>query len=206
MLNMKSVGAKWMIAALVGLVAAGSFGVAPASAEEAKYLVVSDTPEGIVQKVMTESELDVVLRCNVDSPTTPTCTNGPLAYTGFFLSHGIALPIASGFSTPAGGVPVHKMQATSILSSATTSRVFRCEINESPAPAPAGTGGATTFQCFAGSGSFPPRGSTIQQDMYSFLTVQGGAADTTALSLYQQTGGEVHLAGLGKVTAQLTHF
>lgn len=205
MLHAKSVSAKWMIAALVSIIAAGTLVASPAAAEEAKYLIVLDTPEGITQKVMTESELDITLRCLVAAPSAPMCTNGPLSYTGFFLSHGLALPIPSGTSTPAGAVPVKQLAFTSVLSSATTTRTFRCDVNEN-----AQTTGIE-FRCFPGSGSFPPRGSSVKQTAIGFATPSHDttgplAGDQTALSIYTQTGGQVLIPGLGSVTAQLIHL
>lgn len=190
---------KFLIAtAIVAMMASGVF-AAPAAAFEQKYMLVSDTPEGIVQREITQSELDVIVQCGIDSPTTSTCTNGPLPRVG--ASHGLALPIPSGFTTPAGNVPVHKMIFTSFLrSNAGTERIFRCEVNE--APAPAGTG-AVTFACFPGSGTFPPVGSSMTQFAAALAATNGGAADTASLQAYQASGGQILLPGLGRVTAQL---
>lgn len=201
---------KWTILALVAAVTTGAFAASPASAEEAKYLVVSDTPEGIVQKVMTQSELDAIARCTINAPETPSCANGPVR-RGFSASHGLALPIPSGFSTAAGVVPVHQMAFTSILSSATTARTFRCDVNENDLPAPAGDGlSGVVFRCFAGSGSFPPLGAMMTQTAIGFATpsthtTSAQAGDQTALTIYTTTGGAVLIPGLGTVTAQLTY-
>lgn len=204
---------KWTILALVAAVTTGAFAASPASAEEAKYLVVSDTPEGIVQKVMTQSELDAIARCTLNAPDTPSCANGPVR-RGFSASHGLALPIPSGFSSAAGTVPVHQMAFTSILSSATTARTFRCDVNENPLPSVSsgvgGTAGAIQFRCFAGSGSFPPIGAMMTQTAIGFATpstntASAQAGDQTALTIYTTTGGAVLIPGLGTVTAQLTY-
>lgn len=171
------------------------------SVNEPTYLVVTDTPEGIVEKIVTESELDIMVTCNADAPTTPSCTNGPL--TRFSAAgHGLVLPIPSGFGTPAGDVAAKKMIFTSFLRSSTTERIFRCEVTQTPAPA--GTG-AIAFTCFPGSGSFPPVGSAMTQTAVGLAAPQGGAGDTTSLTAYQSTGGAVLIPGLGKFTAQLTN-
>lgn len=187
---------------LAAIVAGASFGLAPAAgSSEPAYVLVLDTPEGIVERTLSQEEADAMLTCGIDSPTTPSCVNGPRTRV-FAAGHGLLLPIPSGFSTPAGNVPVHKMMFTSFLRSASTERIFRCEVLETPAPAGSG---AVTFTCFPGSGSFPPVGASMTQTAIALAAPQGGAADTTSLQVYQQTGGQVILPGLGKVTAQLTY-
>lgn len=188
-------------ASLVAMFTLAAF-AAPSAAAEQKYLVVLDTPEGMIEREVTQSELDVMLVCSADAPLSPTCFNGP-AVRSFAAGHGLVLPIPSGFGTPAGNVPAHKMIFTSFLrSNAGTERVFRCELNQLPPPAGSGS---TTFACFPGAGAFPPIGSTMTQEATGLLATQGGAGDTVALQVYQATGGDVVLAGLGKFRAQLTY-
>lgn len=193
----------WIAIAFVTLFAASTLLVAApaAGSAEPRYLLVVDTPEGIVETIVTQSEVDATRTCALDAPTTVSCTNGPVTRS-FAAGHGLLLPIPSGFTTPAGVVPVHKMMFTSFLRSASTERIFRCEVTETPAPA--GTG-AITFSCFPGSGAFPPVGASMTQTAIAFAVTTGGATDTNALSVYQSTGGQVLLPGLGRVTAQLTY-
>ena len=179
--------------ALVGVLALAAL-VPAVGAAEAKYLVVLDTPDGIVQHTVTQSELDATTRCNANAPSVPSCVNGPVPMIGF-ASHGLALPIPSGFTVGGVGAPVHKEIFTSFLRSPTTERIFRCEINEGQAP--------TAFSCFPGSGSFPPVGSQMTQTAIGFAATTGGSGDTTALTVYQQSGGQVLLPGVGAFTAQL---
>lgn len=193
------VSTRMIAASLVAMFAFGAFAAPAAVAFEQKYILVSDTPAGIVSREVTQSELDEIRQCAIDSPTSATCMNGPILRVG--ATHGLALPIPSGFSTPAGSVPAHKMIFTSFLrSNAGTERIFRCEVTETPAPA---GNGAVAFACFPGAGSFPPVGSMMTQTAYAFAATQGGASDTYALQVFQATGGSVVLPGLGRVTAQL---
>ncbi|HUR69604.1 MAG TPA: hypothetical protein VM370_10190 [Candidatus Thermoplasmatota archaeon] len=191
-----------LAASLVAMFAFGAFAAPAATAEVTKYVLVLDTPEGIIEREVTQSEVDIMLTCSADAPTVASCVNGPATRVSA-AGHGLLLPIPSGFSSPAGTVPVHKMIFTSFLrSNAATERVFRCEVTETPAPA--GTG-AIAFTCFPGAGGFPPVGSAMTQEAVGLLATQGGAADTTSLQVYQATGGDVVLAGLGKFSAQLTY-
>lgn len=194
--------ARMIAATLVAMLALGAFAAPAATAEVTKYVQILDTPEGIVQTELTQSEVDVMLTCSADAPTVASCMNGP-ATRVLAAGHGILLPIPSGFGSPAGTVPVHKMIFTSFLrSSAGTERIFRCEVNE--APAPAGTG-AVSFTCFPASGTFPPVGASMTQEAVALAATQGGATDTYSLQVYQATAGDVVIPGAGKFNAQLTY-
>lgn len=192
---------RWLTISVLALLAGTALATPAASVGEARYLLVLDTPEGIVEQEMTQSEVDATRTCGINAPEAVSCTNGPVTRISA-AGHGLLLPIPTGFDTAAGNVPVKKMHFVSILSTSATERVFRCEVTQTPAPA---GNGVATFACFPGSGSFPPVGASMTQTAYGLAHAQGGSADTTSYEVFKASGGDVVLPGLGKITAQLTY-
>lgn len=184
------------------LLVAAAAPFAASDATEERWLVVLDTPTGLVQRVETSSVRDVSLRCTADAPSRPLCTNGPLVATPR-VGHGLALPIPSGAGTPVADVPAKRMVFVSFLESASTLTSFRCVVNENALPEPVGTGGEVALACFSGSGSFPPAGVAVVQTAIAFAATTGAASDSVAVDVYALTAGGVLLPGVGKFTAQL---
>lgn len=190
---------KYAVGAAVALMLGAGVLASPVQAEQ-QYLVILDTPDGMVQRVLAESELDVTLTCSVDAPSAPSCQNGPIVRV-FGASHGIALPIPSGFTSPAGNVPFHQVRVLSILTSTTTERVFHCTIWQANGP--------VTFGCGtpASTGSFPPIGAAMTQTAVGIFTPAHAAnspllGDQTTEQLYFDA--DILVPGFGKFNAVLT--